>query len=154
MAKIFICTSFSTKVDATGAVLPDYKDLIEPVIMTIRQAGHNCFAAIEAEGWKITDKDPTEEFKKDLTVIYDSDIMLALLEESVSAGVQIEIGYMLAQIDKHPRKQLVLAHQKGTLLSWSNAAIGKLPGVSTVEYTDAADITSHIAALLAETAER
>jgi hypothetical protein len=140
MKKIFICTSFSSKISSDGNVLSEHRDALEPLFTAIRQAGFECFCAIEDEGWKITKKDPTLEFKHDLDKITDSDIMLALLENEVSAGVQIEIGCMLGEITKNSHKQLVLAHPVDTPLAWSNNAISKLPGVSSVQYSDPVDI--------------
>mgnify|MGYP001030510222 CR=1 FL=1 len=140
MKKVFICTSFSTKIDSNGQVLSEHRSIIEPILQAIQESGFKYFCAIEDEGWRITKKDPTTEFKHDLDKIADSDIMLALLEDTVSAGVQIEIGYMLGEVISNPHKRLVLAHPKGAVLAWSNNTISKLPGVSSVQYSQPEDI--------------
>ena len=140
MKKVFICTSFSTKIDSNGQVLSEHRSIIEPILQAIQESGFKYFCAIEDEGWKITKKDPTTEFKHDLDKITDSDVMLALLEDSVSAGVQIEIGCMIGEISNNPSKRLILAYPAGTALAWSNNAVSKLPGVSSVQYTKPADI--------------
>lgn len=140
MKKVFICTSFSTKLDIHGNVSAEHKNVIQPILKAIQKAGYEYFCAVEDEGWKITSKDPTAEFKRDLDKIADSDCMIALLEDAVSAGVQIEIGCMLGEITKDPTKRLILAHPKTAPLAWSNNAISKLPGVSSVQYSQPSDI--------------
>lgn len=125
-------------------VLAEHKAFIEPVLELLSSSGLEYFCAAKDENWMLTQKDPTAEFKRDLDEIYSSDIMLALLEETVSAGVQIEIGCMLREIAEHPEKRLVLAHPRGIPLAWSNNAISKLPGVSSIEYETPKQIVDFI----------
>ncbi len=145
MLKIFICTSFSSKIDSSGAVLSEHRAAIESLLVLITKLGHTYFCAIEDEGWRITEGNPATEFKRDLDHIKESDIMIALLEDSISAGVQLEIGYMLNEIEKVPSKKLVLAHPSNTELAWSNQAISTLPNVNKVSYSTNQDIINHLA---------
>lgn len=145
MKKIFICTSFSSKLDSHGNVSIEHKNTIQPILAAIHKAGYEYFCAVEDENWKITSKDPTAEFKRDLDQITGSDIMIALLEDTVSAGVQIEIGCMLGEITNNSEKRLILAHPLSTPLAWSNNAISKLPGVSSVQYSKPSDIVEFLA---------
>jgi hypothetical protein len=145
MSRVFICTSFSTKVDQSGNVTPKHRKNTEQIINHVRKAGYECFCALEDEGWKITTKDAAQEFQYDLEQLVSSDIMLVILDNDVSAGVQIEVGYMLRELSVSPHKRIVLAHPAGIKLSWSNAAISTLPGVSQVRYSDTNDIIAALA---------
>lgn len=140
MSKLFISTSFSTKVDSSGKVTTEYRSFLQPILDATRQSGSEYFCAVEEANWTMTDIDPHEEFKSDLEQINQSSTLLALVDGVVSAGVQIEIGYMLKLLESDSEKRLILAHPSDQPLSWSNNAISKLPGVSVVSFTSSEDI--------------
>jgi hypothetical protein len=140
MSKLFISTSFSTKVDSSGKVTDEYRQFLQPILDATRQSGNEYFCAVEVANWTMTDVDPHEEFKSDLEQINKSSTLLALVDNVVSAGVQIEIGYMLKLVELDTTKRLILAHPANQPLSWSNNAISKLPGVSVISFNSSEDI--------------
>lgn len=141
MKKIFICTSFSTKVDTTGLVVPEYRAFIEPILIAIKKSKVAYFCALEACNWQIVpDADATSEFLLDLKEMETSDILLALVEEDRSVGVQTEIGYFLKLTQEDPRKKIFIAHSLQTELSWTNKAVCNLPGVQELSYGHSDDI--------------
>ena len=88
----------------------------------------------------MTDGDPYEDFKSALDQINQSSTLIAIVDDVVSAGVQIEIGYMLKLLESGSGKRIILAHPSGQPLSWSNQAISKHPGVSVVSFKSSDDI--------------
>lgn len=73
---------------------------------------------MRADNYQIADDDPAEAFFLDINEIQKSDIVIALLSDKVSAGVQVEIGYAIAL-----KKEVILAHDKKDSLAWFNQAI-------------------------------
>lgn len=140
MSKLFISTSFSTKVDSSGNVTPGYRSFLQPILDAIREAGNEYFCTVEKANWAMTDGDPYEDFKSALDQINQSSTLIAIVDDVVSAGVQIEIGYMLKLLESGSGKRIILAHHSGQPLSWSNQAISKHPGVSVVSFKSSDDI--------------
>ena len=64
------------------------------------------------------DPDPAEAFSLDINELRKSDVVLALLNDSVSAGVQTEIGYAVAL-----EKEVVIAHEPDHSLQYFNMAM-------------------------------
>jgi hypothetical protein len=120
--KFFICVPFSSRVDDLGHVFPDYRRQIEQLTSHIRGLGHDYFVALEYAGWRMGgDHDPDEELRHDFSQIDTSDCVIALLEERVSAGVQLENGYAYA------RGKKVYVFQIGKP-AWSNLAFSRIAG--------------------------
>jgi hypothetical protein len=71
--------------------------------------------------WGGSDDDPVAEFRHDLSEIESSDVVVALLEERVSAGVQIELGYAFA------KGKSVYLFQIGKP-AWSNTQFASISG--------------------------
>ena len=116
---IFISTSYSTKVNYdTGEVFEEYKLWLENILTTIESTGHTVFCALRADNYKINDPDPAEAFSLDINELRKSDVVLALLNDSVSAGVQTEIGYAVAL-----EKEVVIAHEPDHSLQYFNMAM-------------------------------
>ena len=117
--KIFIAASYSTEVDyASGQVFDDYREWLENILETIEHSGHNAFCALREDNYQINKGDPAAAYHLDVDNIKDSDAVLALLDNNVSAGVQTEIGIALAL-----GKRVVLAHKPEDALSYFNAAM-------------------------------
>lgn len=141
MTRIFLATSFSGKVNYdTGEVLPEFRGFIEGVLAELRkQADTEVFCAIEHEGWKITDEPPEVGVQKDLAAIDKADVLLALVDETPSAGVQFEIGYAVAK-----GKRVVLATEAQTKLAYFNDGVVGMGGAELVVYGAAEDIAAQI----------
>jgi len=126
---IFLSVSFSSEVDKSGRVHAAYRSDLETLIEKLEEAGHEVFCAPRLEGWKIADHDPMHALKKDLTEIDKTDVYVAVLNERVSTGVQLETGYALAR-----DKRIVLAAPTGIPMTWTNNALTGFDNVSSVNF--------------------
>jgi len=119
--KIFVAASYSSKVNYdTGEVFPEYKAWLEEIIATLEGMGHSVFCALRADQYKINDADPAAAFNLDMEHIKESEVVLALLSENVSAGVQTEIGVGVAL-----GKRVIASHALEDKLAYFNAAMIK-----------------------------
>ncbi len=118
--KIFIATSFSGKVDyGTGQVKTEFKNWLKlNVLDPLKNAELNYFCAIEMEGWKVNNSDSASAIINDFNQLRKSNLLLVILDEGISPGLQIEIG--IACERKMP---IILAHEKDVKLKWSNQAL-------------------------------
>lgn len=117
--KVFVATSYSSKVNYdTGEVFPEYKQWLENILTMLEQAGHEPFCALRADQYKINDEDPAKAFFLDMEHIQASDVILVLLDDHVSAGVQVEIGVGVAL-----KKNVILAHLPEHKPAYFNAAM-------------------------------
>ncbi len=120
--KLFLCVPFSSKVDANGDVDAEYRQAVERLLTGLRERGHDVYCALEFASWKLGGLTPPEdELAQDLKEIDLADKVVALLEERVSAGVQLENGYAFA------KGKTVEIYQIGNP-AWSNVAFAKLNG--------------------------
>ena len=118
--KIFIATSFSSKVDySTGKVDSEFRPWLETrVLNPIKKLKLDYFCAIEEEGWVINNSNSAQAMIDDFAQLRGCDTLLVVLDEDVSPGLQIEIGIA------HERKMpIILAHEKNIKLKWSNQAL-------------------------------
>ena len=116
--KIFLATSFSGKVDETGAVLPEFRKLLEWLLSALRQTGHEVHCAVESEGWVISDLDPEVGATEDLSIIDGADCFIGLLSNNISAGLQFELGYAV-----HAGKKVIFIPEANTKLGWFNQGV-------------------------------
>lgn len=146
MKKVFLSTSFSHVTDyRTGTVQPEFRKSIESILQSLRkEAGVQVFCAMEDEGWKLGGDEPPEiGVKHDIAVIDDADILLALVHDQPSVGVQFEIGYMVAQ-----GKPVILAMQAGTQLAYFNQGLVSAGMVTLITYDDAKSLSRQLAIAL------
>lgn len=117
--KIFVAASYSSKVDyTTGNVYPEYRKWLEGILGQLESYGHEVLCALRDDDWRINDLEPAQAFKLDEEKIAASDGLLALVSDTVSAGVQMEMGIALAQ-----KKIVVIAHEKVDQLAYFNQAV-------------------------------
>ena len=117
--KIFVAASYSAKVDySTGDVYPEYKAWLEAILMQLESYGHEVVCALRDDDWRINDIDPAQAFKLDEEKIANAEGLFALVSDTVSAGVQMEMGMALAQ-----KKVVVIAHDKVDHLAYFNQAV-------------------------------
>lgn len=127
--KVFVAASYSSQVNyETGEVFPEYKEWLENTLSVIEALGHTVFCALREDQYKINDTDPAAAFSLDIEHIEGSDILLALLSDKVSAGVQTEIGVAVAL-----KKRVLLAHLPEHELQYFNAAMAKAGVVKEIE---------------------
>lgn len=120
--KLFVAASYSAKVDyTTGDVYPEYRAWLEDILATLESYGHEVVCALRDDNWRINDLDPAQAFKLDEAKIANADGLFALVSDTVSAGVQMEMGMALAQ-----KKHVVIAHDKVDQLAYFNQAVVSL----------------------------
>ena len=119
--KIFVAASYSSKVSYdSGEVFPEYKAWLEELLGRVEGAGHEVICSLREDNYHINDGDPAGAFRLDTESIKNSDALLALLDDHISAGVQTEIGYALAL-----GKRVILGHKSEDKLAYINAAMVK-----------------------------
>lgn len=119
--KVFVAASYSSQVNyETGEVFPEYKEWLEKTLGIIEALGHMVFCALREDQYKINDSDPAAAFSLHMEHIQESDILLALLGDKPSVGVQTEIGVGVAL-----KKRVFLAHLPEHELAYFNSAMVK-----------------------------
>ncbi|MGH7196663.1 MAG: nucleoside 2-deoxyribosyltransferase [Candidatus Saccharimonadales bacterium] len=127
--KVFVAASYSSQVNYdTGEVFPEYKEWLENTLGVVEALGHTVFCALRADQYKINDADPASAFSLDMEHIEESDVLVALLDEKPSVGVQTEIGVAVAL-----EKQVFLAHLPEHKLAYFNAAMLNAGVVKEIE---------------------
>lgn len=141
MKKVFLSTSFSGQVDeATGSVLPVFRQEIEQLLEKLRKSELEVYAAVEQEGYMISaDVPPEVGVRKDIDEIDAADVMVALVDDKPSAGVQFELGYAVAQ-----KKQVILASMTGAKLTYFNQGLVSAGLVTLVSYDHADALASQL----------
>ncbi|HLZ15151.1 MAG TPA: nucleoside 2-deoxyribosyltransferase [Candidatus Saccharimonadales bacterium] len=146
MKRVFLSTSFSHKVDyASGEVLPDFRKELEQLLRGLRgQANIEVFCAMEHEKWKINAGVPPEVgIEKDLAEIDRADVLVALVHDQPSVGVQFEIGYCVAK-----GKPVLLAMQSGNKLAYFNHGLVSAGLVTLITYDDSASLVRQLTVAL------
>lgn len=131
MKQVFLSTTFSGQVnDEDGSILPTFRSSIAVVLAALReQPGIEVFCAIEHENWKISTELPDKGVRKDIVELDAADIVIALLTDKNSAGVQFEIGYAVAK-----GKQVILAVRAKQPLAFFNEGLVGAGYVTLVSY--------------------
>lgn len=119
---IFLSVPFTSRALPDKTLDPDYERHMRAVIAALTDAGHTIFCALEHANWTFGGSTPPEEeLKKDLDELGACEKMIVYLEERVSSGVQLELGYAYA------KGKMIEIYQEGKA-TWSNAAFAKLSG--------------------------
>ncbi len=117
--KIFVAASFSNRINyGTKHVFDTYKEWLEDILTTIEKSGYEVYSGLRQAGYKIETEDLAVAINWDYDRLKEADVLLAILDQKVSAGVQMEIGAALAW-----GKPVVFAFKKGTDLAWVNTAL-------------------------------
>lgn len=128
--KLFIATSFSSKVDDSGNVLSEFRAEIEAILTELRGSKNtDVFCAIEAEGWKISAVPAEVGVQQDLQEIDNSDAVLIILGDKPSWGVQFEMGYAAAK-----GKTVIIATPTKIKLSYFNQGLVNLNQITHITY--------------------
>ena len=126
--KLFVAASYSAKVDyTTGGVFPEYRTWLEGILSQLESYGHEVVCALRDDDWRINDLEPAQAFKLDEAKISNAEGLLAIVSDTVSAGVQMEMGMALAQ-----KKVVAIAHEKVHQLTYFNQAVIALRQASEV----------------------
>lgn len=141
MKRVFLSTSFSSQVNYdTGEVLPEFRAGLEKVLKVLReQPDIEVFCAIEDEGWKISDAPADTGVTYDIGQVDTADILVALMEDKPSAGVQFEIGYAVAK-----GKRVILAAKAGKELAYFNQGLVSSGLVTYIAYDSAQSLITQL----------
>lgn len=140
MKRLFLATSFSGKVDAkTGEVEPEFRKQIEEVLKALRAKGLEVFCAIEDEGWVIPNVPPEVGVSKDLKELESSDVLVALVDNTPSAGVQFEIGFSVGR-----GKKVFIITAPSEELAYFNQGVTKGGLVTHVSYQNSSDLADQL----------
>jgi hypothetical protein len=145
MKRVFLSTSFSGQVHAdTGEALPEFRASIEAVLQVLREQPDTAvFCAIEDEGWKLTVTPPDVGVHKDIQELAESDLLLALVQDQISAGVQFEIGYAVGK-----GIPVILAATASHALAYFNEGLVGAGYVTLITYEAPTDLVARLSDLL------
>lgn len=127
--KIFLAVSFTSKVDNEGNVNAAYRSDIEALIQKLEEENYEVYCALPSENWKINNQNPIMLLRSELKNLDDADIFVAVLDKTISAGVQLSTGYALAN-----KKRIIQASIIGTKLGWANNALAGFENISSVNF--------------------
>ncbi len=95
--KVFLGTSFSSKVLPDGSVEPTFRRHIERIIEAIEAGGHSVYCGVREDNWQLNDVNPGQAFLNDADAVQSSDLIVILARHNpVSPGVQFELGIAYA----------------------------------------------------------
>jgi len=142
MKNVFLSTSFSHVIDAdTGKVLPEFREKIEHILHSLRtEAKVKVYCDMEDEKWHMPGGLPERGVRKDMSTLDNADLLLALVGEQPSVGVEFEMGYMVAK-----GKPVILAMQSGGKLAFFNQGLVSAGLVTLLTYDDASSLARQLA---------
>lgn len=141
--RLFLSVPFSSKVDSKGIIDKAFKSDIEILIQNLEEDGHKVYCAPAAEKWKISHDNPVKVLSGDLDKIAKTDVYIAILDNEISAGVQISMGFALAN-----QKRIVMASPTGVKLSWANNAVSGFQNVSSLNFSFYDELAEQILELI------
>jgi nucleoside 2-deoxyribosyltransferase len=141
MKKIFLATAFAGHLnEQTGEVAPVYRQSIEAILKALReQPDLEVFCAPEDDGWKMPSDPPAISLTADLEKLDESDMLIALIQDKPSVGVQFEMGYAVAK-----GKQVTLAMAAGAELGSYNQGLVSAGMMTLITYDTPADLKTHL----------
>jgi len=109
--------------------LPEYQAFVTQILESLRKEEGDVFCAVEFEGWKVSETPPEISLTKDLEEIDGADVLLALVHDRPSVGVQFELGYAVAK-----GKRVIIARSSRDDLSYFNQGIVGAGLVTHISY--------------------
>lgn len=142
MKNVFLSTSFAHVIDAnTGRVLPEFRAKIEAILHSLRtEAKVKVFCDMEDEKWRMPGGLPERGITKDINTLKNADVLLALVSELPSVGVEFEMGYMVAK-----GKPVLLAMHANAQLAHFNQGLVSAGLVTLLTYDDASSLARQLA---------
>jgi hypothetical protein len=143
---IFLAAPFTGMLEISGeksTLAPAYRELLLQVIMRLEEIGHCVISSHRREQWGGDIYEPSRAVVMDFDGLRACDLVLALIGDPPSPGVQMELGYALAF-----EKKIIFIHsQNFKSLPHLVKGIEIFANVSRIEissYTDILDIvTTH-----------
>lgn len=108
--RIFLAAPFTAMLRTRGrktSLKTSYRNFIRDSIVGLRSRGHEVFSAHEREAWGSRILEPEKVIKYDFKGIDEADLVLALIGNPPSPGVQMELGYAAARW-----KRIILVHEQ------------------------------------------
>lgn len=97
MMKVFLAAPFTGLIDPlTGRVQANFVNELNEIIMHLSSNGCQVISAHEREEWGADLDHPDTALRLDLDGIENCDLLIAVVGDPPSPGVQLEIGYALA----------------------------------------------------------
>jgi nucleoside 2-deoxyribosyltransferase len=128
--KVFLAAPFTQTIDErTHLVDPEYRKDLEQLIRHLESHGDAVFSSHMREKWGDQLDDPVEAIEADVREIQQSDIVVALLGDPLSPGVQMELGVALV----HHKRILVLV-KRGQFVPYLVRAFRSLPHTQIIEF--------------------
>jgi nucleoside 2-deoxyribosyltransferase len=142
MKNVFLSVSFSHIINAdTGKVLPEFRQKVEQILHSLRTEAHvKVYCDMEDEKWHMPGGLPERGVSKDMSTLDNADLLLALVEEHPSVGVEFEMGYMVAK-----SRPVILAMQAGNKLAFFNQGLVSAGLVTLITYDDASSLAQQLA---------
>jgi nucleoside 2-deoxyribosyltransferase len=142
MKNVFLSTSFPHVIDAdTNKVVPEFRRKLEEILHSLRsETKVKVFCDMEDEHWKMPGGLPERGVAKDVATLDEADLLLALVEDHPSVGVEFEIGYMVAK-----NKPVVLAMHADAQLAHFNQGLVSAGLVTLITYDDASSLARQLA---------
>lgn len=128
--KIFVAAAFSAKADyTTGTLDAPYVEWVKSILKQIKDSGNEYYCSLEVDNFVVNNTDPVAAFNNDLEHVESCDVFLALLDETVSTGVQTEMGYAMAK-----GKNVYVAHDADVPLAWVNKTLVSSGRIAELTY--------------------
>ncbi len=125
----------------SGKVLPDFRQKIEQILHSLRsEARVKVYCDMEDSKWHMPGGLPEWGVGKDMSTLDNADLLLALVEDHPSVGVEFEMGYMVAK-----SKPVVLAMRSGGKLAIFNQGLVSAGLVTLITYDDASSLARQLA---------
>lgn len=139
--RVFVAAPFTAKVEAgpDGPQLETaFSNLIASALAAIRTQGIEAFSAHEREKWGAEIYEPVRALREDLGELHRCDLILAIIGDPPSPGVQMELGYALAL----GKPIACFFNQPFENLPHLVKGFKKMPGASLIAYQTDAELVS------------
>jgi hypothetical protein len=146
--KVFLSVSYSSQVDSTGKVIPAYRKELEAAIGALEKVNHEVYCAPREDRWTLNDTSPAEAFNVDMQNVANCELFIAFIGNRISAGIQMEIGYALAN-----GKQIVLALPSTDELGYVNQGLVESGNAELIRYESQTSLIEHLKSLAEQTAD-
>jgi len=143
--RVFLGTSFSSKVLPDGSVEPTFRKHIEKIIQAIESKGHTVYCGVREDNWQLNNVGPGRAFLNDADAIKTSDPVIMMVRHNpYSAGVQFELGLAYAL-----EKKIIILWQEDDLpIPYMNQGLMQAKNTSNYSYKTMSDIPALLENLL------
>jgi hypothetical protein len=139
--KVFLASSISHEIDPdSGLVFPSFRHFMDQLLTGLRAVEDiEVFCAIEYEDWKVSEAPPELGVQHDLEELKSADMVVALLHDKPSVGVEFEIGFAVGY-----GKPVVLVRHISEPLAYFNQGVVSSGLASYVSYEHMNELLSQL----------